>query len=76
MSNLDGLSSLTTVGGDLWISGNYALTNINGLSSVTNVPGDLIIWYNDVLCQTLVDAYVATVTVGGNTTDSPNDPGC
>src|SRR5690606_25444989 len=39
ISNLDGLSALTIVGGDFNISNNLQLTNLDGLSALTTVGG-------------------------------------
>jgi len=36
ITNLNGLSELTSVGGDLLIWNNYALTNIDGLAALTS----------------------------------------
>ncbi|MCP5518014.1 MAG: HYR domain-containing protein [Verrucomicrobiales bacterium] len=41
ITNLDGLSGLTAVGGSLAIRGNDSLTNLDGLSTLTAVGGDL-----------------------------------
>jgi hypothetical protein len=48
LTNLDGLSSLTSVGG-LSLGDNNALTNIDGLSSLVSVGGNLVIQVNDAL---------------------------
>ena len=47
--NLDGLSAITSVGGDLLINGNAALTNMNGLSAITSVGRYLWIMDNAAL---------------------------
>lgn len=47
--NLNGLSNLTSVNGDLHIGYNAALTSLNGLSNLISVGEDLIISYNAVL---------------------------
>ena len=39
ITNLDGLSGLTSVGGSMNISGNDSLTNLDGLSGLTSVGG-------------------------------------
>mgnify|MGYP003733426761 CR=1 FL=1 len=52
------------------------LTSLNGLSNVTTVPGDLKIFDNDSLCQSVVDAFVAGLTVNGTVTTYGNDDGC
>jgi hypothetical protein len=81
LTNPDGLSRLASVGGGLFIGGtlaqgNGALTNLDGLASLTSVGGDLTINYNNVLCQSSVDALVAACTIGGSTTAEFNDDGC
>ena len=76
LTNLDGLSNLTSVGGYLRIYGNDALTNLDGLSSLTSVGGDLLIGNNDVLCQDSVDAFIAACTIGGTVTTSGNNGTC
>src|SRR5690606_12196009 len=40
ITNLDGLSNLTSVGGNLYISSNSSLTNLDGLSNLTSVGGE------------------------------------
>ena len=76
LTNLDGLSGITTVGGTLYIHGNDALTDISGLSSLTTVGGALYIYNNPLLCQSLVDAFVAACSCGGVGATSGNDDGC
>ena len=49
LTNLDGLSNLTSVGGDLYIGYNAALPNLAGLSNITSVGGGLNICFNTVL---------------------------
>ena len=55
LTNLDGLSGITSVSEGLEIPGwleicdNTALTNLDGLSNLTSVDGDLEIYYNTVL---------------------------
>src|SRR5690606_30451898 len=46
LTNLDGLSNLTSVGGYLYISSNSSLTNLDGLSNLTSVGGFLFIYSN------------------------------
>lgn len=43
ITNLNGLSQITSVGGDLQIDENNALTNLTGLNNITSVGGSLII---------------------------------
>jgi len=64
ITNLGGLSELTSVGGSLAIFGNPRLTNVSGLSSLTSVGGALGISDNPVL--TNVDGWSSLTSVGGN----------
>ena len=64
LTNLDGLSNLTSVGGDLDIFHNYNLTNLDGLSNLTSVGGYLRIDWNDSL--TNLDGLNALTHMGGN----------
>src|SRR5690606_34942976 len=49
LTNLDGLSNLTSVGGYLFIDSNSNLTNLDGLSNLTSVGADLVIQSNSSL---------------------------
>jgi hypothetical protein len=53
VNNVDGLSILTSVGGNLVISGAPALDNLDGLANLTSVGGSLTIETNEKLinCQ-------------------------
>lgn len=62
ITNLDALSSLTSVGGGLDISLNPALTNVDGLSSLITVSGSLSIFRNATL--TNVDGLSSLTSVG------------
>ncbi len=46
ITNLDGLSVVTSIGGDLDISNNLVLTSLTGLENVTSIGGDLWIYFN------------------------------
>jgi hypothetical protein len=46
-TSLEGLESITTVGGDLYIENIRALTDISGLRNLTSVGGDFVIRDND-----------------------------
>jgi hypothetical protein len=63
IGNLDGLSTLTSVGGDLSISSLPLLTNLEGLEGLTAVGGKLLIGFNDAL--TTLDGLSALASVGG-----------
>lgn len=49
ITNLDGLSQITTINGNLIIESNYYLTSITGLSNLTTVGGNLDILDNNIL---------------------------
>ncbi len=51
ITNINGLSNITYIGGDLMISGNTSLSSLNGLSALTFLGGELRIEY----CASLVD---------------------
>jgi len=68
ITNLNGLSVVTHIGGDLDISYNSALTSLTGLESLTSIGGYLRIWDNNVLtsltglenveANTITDLYI------------------
>jgi len=62
LANLDGLSSLVSVGMSLYITDNYNLTNLDGLSSLTSVGEDLYIYANSNL--TNLDGLFSLTSVG------------
>ncbi len=49
ITNLNGLSGVTAIGGDLKIEGNNGLTSLAGLGSLTSVGKELRIGYNNAL---------------------------
>jgi len=49
ITNLTGLSMVTSIGGDLRINDNDALTNLTGLDNLTSIGGELKIQANDTL---------------------------
>jgi hypothetical protein len=63
LTNLDGLSALTSVGGSLSINNNAALTDLDGLVALTGVGEHLRIWDNAAL--TNLDGLPALISVGG-----------
>lgn len=63
-TNLDGLSSLTSVVGFIRINDNNELTNINGLSKLTNIGGYLNLSNNSVL--TNINGLSNVTNIGGN----------
>lgn len=64
ITNLDGLSSLTSVGGNLSIANNSSLTDLSGLSSLAAIGGTLHVQGNDVLTQ--LDGLSELASVGGS----------
>jgi hypothetical protein len=63
-ADLSELICLTSVGGDLYICGNPALTNLDDLSAVTSVGGHLIVGDNNVLAN--LNGLSAITSTGGN----------
>jgi len=63
LGNLDGLSNIEDVGGDLWIDGNPAMTDLLGLSNLTSIPGKLMVTDNDSLDH--IDGLSGISTVSG-----------
>ena len=56
LTNLDGLSGLTHIGGShFYIGNNWALTNIDGLFNLTDYEGPFLVYDNPELCQEYVD---------------------
>lgn len=68
--NLDGLSSLTSVGGSLIIGANAALADVAGLSSLTSVGETLLISGNAVLPN--VDGLSSLTSVNGRLSVTDN----
>ncbi len=62
VANLDGLSALTNIGGDLAIAGNSALTDVSGLAALTSVGGYVSFNSNAVLPN--LDGLSALASVG------------
>ena len=71
ITNLNGLSELTSVGGYLSIGDNDALTNVDGLAALTSVGGPLEIYNNDAL--TNVDGLAALTSAWGYLLITNND---
>ncbi len=63
VSNLDGLSVLEKIDGNLEINTNENLTNLSGLDALTSIGGYLRIEYNEAL--TAVNGLDALETIGG-----------
>ena len=76
LTSIVGLSSVTSSFLDyVHINGNDALVSLEGLSGITTV-GLLYLDYNDVLCQSLVSAFVESITVEGAVQAYPNNNFC
>lgn len=71
LTNVDGLSALTSVDIDLFIYNSDTLRNLDGLSALTSVGNDLSIVSNEAL--TNVDGLSALTSVGENLYLSSND---
>jgi hypothetical protein len=71
LTNLDGLSRLTSVGGDLALTSNDVLTDISGLSSLTSVGGYLNISNNDALTDI---SGLSNLTAVGGALSIANNP--
>ena len=67
LTNLDGLSGISSVDGDLHIFATPALTNLDGLSGITSVGDDLEILYNDAL--TNIEGLSSLTSVVGDLQD-------
>mgnify|MGYP000173614111 CR=1 FL=1 len=63
--DIDGLSGLQRVEGDLRIDGNPELTGVDGLSALEHVTGDLYIRENPKVPLSQIDALLSRVTVDG-----------
>jgi hypothetical protein len=65
--SLEGLASLTYVGGSMQICGNYKLPNLDGLESLAEVAGDLNVGCYDVISHGLenIDGLSGINRVGG-----------
>ena len=75
LTEVDGLSGLTSIGGALQLYGNNALVDIAGLSQLTSVAGGSNIYGNPALCQSAVDALIASCPACGIVSYA-NDEGC
>ncbi len=64
ITNLDGLSALESIGGNLIIRNNSQLTNLDGLSNLTEIGGNLIIRNNSQL--TNLDGLSNLTEIGGD----------
>jgi hypothetical protein len=92
LTSVDGLSSLTSVDGNLWIQNNSQLTSLDGLSGLNYVGSNLDVQSNDILIQCtglshLVDQWDDAVSgpgpgaggvpdVGGEVLLGDNQTGC
>ena len=73
LTEIAGLSNLTTIDGDLWITRNNDLTTLSGLSQITEVSGQLLILENDSLPQCEAEAFRdGLTTLGGDVSIEEN----
>ena len=70
ITNLAGLSALTTVTGELGIQDNVALTSLGGLSALTSIVGNVFIQNNAILIN--MDGLSALTSVGAELAISDN----
>ncbi len=70
ITNLNGLSVVTSIGGDLYISENATLTSLTGLDNLTSIGGDLHIYQNEALTSLTaldnVTYIVGYIVIGSN----------
>ena len=71
ISNLNGLSVVTSFGGDLEIQENSSLTSLSGMDNVNSIGGKLEIRYNDALANLIGIDNVNSI--GGNLGINSND---
>jgi hypothetical protein len=64
ITNLNGFSTITFIGGNITISNNPLLVNLNGLMNVDSVGGNFLIQYNDLLVN--LDNLSSLDYVGGD----------
>jgi hypothetical protein len=79
LTDLSGLESLASIGGDLTMYNNYVLADISALSGLSALDGDLYLHVNPELCQSLVDAFIEDLGKGlGGSLESvgSNDESC
>lgn len=71
ITNLNGLSVLTAIGGNLNIQYNPMLTSLSGLGNLTSVGGDLVVQLNDALPSL---SGLGNITSIGGSLDVENNP--
>lgn len=71
ITNLDGLSVLTSVGAKFNIVLNYTLTSLNGLNNLTSIGDECYIVYNNTL--TNLEGLSGLTSIGGNFVISNNE---
>ena len=64
INNVEGLSMITSVTGDLTIRRNDSLTSLEGLENVTTVGGELVIGYNNGLVSLQGLANLSSIGIG------------
>ncbi|MDP3444048.1 MAG: hypothetical protein Q8T08_14425, partial [Ignavibacteria bacterium] len=63
INNLNGLSVLASIGGDLVISGNDSLTSLSGIDNLASIGGNLNIAYN---ALTNIEGLDNLISIGGD----------
>ena len=76
LTNVDGLSNITSELTYLLVMDNKLIDDLDGLGGITSVDGNVDIFGNYGTCQSVVDAFVAGISVTGKTTSAPNNSGC
>jgi len=64
ITNLDGLSCLTSIGSELTIRRNDMLTDISDFSNLTSVGGDVVIRFHEILTD--ISGFSNLTTIGGD----------
>src|SRR5690606_10081856 len=76
LANLDGLSSIISIDGDLVIYGNPQLSDISGLQDISEGIYDLYIGYNETLSECNISSICTYLQQGGGSTIQYNAEGC
>lgn len=73
ITNLNGLSVLNSIGGQLWIFSAAALTDVGGLSNLSTIGDRLLFYNNDALVTLGVNGLSSLSSVGGDFRFTAND---
>ena len=63
LTNLDALSGVTSIEGDVYIGQNYSLSNLDGLRNLTSIGGKLELFFNGALLKN-IDCFSNLTSVG------------